>query len=243
MQRSGKSIILTTYVVIWLSIATSMSGQPHIPSNDRSRQVTARVRPILEQDMESVGLRFGASIYMRIFKEEHELELWVQNDSQFVLYKTYPVCCWSGTLGPKLQYGDFQAPEGFYYTKPSSLNPYSAFHLSFNTEYPNLYDQLRGRTGSAIMVHGNCVSIGCFAMTDPGIEDLYTLADGALRNGQPFFRIHIFPFRMNRENMEKHNQSEWYSFWENLKEGYDYFEEHNHTPPNVDVKNLRYIFN
>ena len=92
------------------------------------------------------------------------------------------------------------------------------------------------------MVHGSCVSLGCYAMRDEGIEEIFTLADAALRNGQPFFKVHIFPFRMTEENMRKHVNSEWYGFWENLKEGYDFFEEGGHNPPNVEVKNKQYVF-
>jgi len=92
------------------------------------------------------------------------------------------------------------------------------------------------------MVHGSCVSIGCYAMTDEGIEEIFTLADASLRNGQRFFRVHIFPFRMTDKKMDEHKYSEWYKFWENLKEGYDFFEKHGHNPPNVKVRNKRYVF-
>jgi murein L,D-transpeptidase YafK len=122
------------------------------------------------------------------------------------------------------------------------MNPLSNYHLSFNLGYPNSYDRLHGRTGSALMVHGSCVSIGCYAMTDKGIEEIFTLADAALCNGQPFFRVHIFPFPMTEENMRKHVNSKWYEFWKNLKEGYDFFEEGGHNPPNVEVKNKQYVF-
>ena len=91
------------------------------------------------------------------------------------------------------------------------------------------------------MVHGSCVSIGCYAMTNEGIEEIYAIADTAFRNGQRFFRVHIFPFKMNKENMEKHKGSKWAEFWNNLKEGYDFFE-NNKIPPNVEVSNKKYIF-
>ena len=91
------------------------------------------------------------------------------------------------------------------------------------------------------MVHGSQVSIGCFAMTDPKIEEIYCLAEAALRNGQKYFRVHCFPFRMTQENMMKHRESEWASFWINLKTGYDWFEE-SRQPPNVEVKNKKYVF-
>jgi murein L,D-transpeptidase YafK len=147
----------------------------------------------------------------------------------------------SGGLGPKLRQGDRQAPEGFYYVAPANMNPNSRFHLSFNIGYPNAYDRALGRTGSAIMVHGSWFSTGCFAMTDIKIEEIYALADAALRNGQRFFRLHVFPFRMTTRNLQRHAGSEWAEFWENLKDGYDFFES-TKVPPNVLVRGGKYVF-
>ena len=212
-----------------------------IPSSIRSKNAIAKIKPKLETELKKVGLTFGSPVYMRIFKESDELELWVQKAGKFELFKTYKICYFSGNLGPKQQLGDGQSPEGFYFVKPNQLNPYSQFHLSFNVGYPNAYDRSHGRTGSALMVHGNCVSIGCYAMTDAKIEEIYALADAALRNGQSFFRVHIFPFRMTGNNMEKHKHSRWHDFWKNLKEGYDIFETEK-IPPNVIVRNKRYAF-
>jgi murein L,D-transpeptidase YafK len=188
-----------------------------------------------------MNLRFGAPIFVRIFKESRQLELWIENADHFELFKTYDICTFSGHLGPKLRTGDLQSPEGFYFVTPGRMNPVSEFHLSFNLGYPNAYDRARDRTGSALMVHGDCVSIGCYAMTDAGIEEIYTLADAALRSGQPFFRVHVFPFRMTARNMQRHHNSKWREYWENLKEGYDFFERTG-RPPNVEVQGDRYVF-
>jgi murein L,D-transpeptidase YafK len=151
------------------------------------------------------------------------------------------VCYYSGDFGPKVRTGDNQSPEGFYFVQPRQLNPNSRFYLSFNLGYPNAYDRAHGRTGDALMVHGNCVSIGCYAMTDRSIEEIYALADAALRNGQAFFQVHVFPFRLTAEKLFRHRESRWYTFWQNLKEGYDSFEE-TARPPNVSIKNKRYVF-
>ena len=136
--------------------------------------------------------------------------------------------------------GDRQAPEGFYFVPPSQMNPNSICHLSFNLGYPNTYDRAQGRTGSALMVHGNRLSVGCYAMTDAKIEEIYAMVDAALRNGQKFFRVHCFPFRMTKEKMAKHSQSEWMPFWNDLKIGYDAFEE-SKQPPNILVKSRAYV--
>jgi len=179
--------------------------------------------------------------FIRAFKSSKKLELWIKGDSTFKLFKTYDICYYSGNMGPKLKQGDLQSPEGFYFVKPKQLNPNSRFHLSFNIGYPNEFDRFHKRTGSAIMIHGSCVSIGCYAMTDSKIEEIYTLADAAFRNGQPFFQVHIFPFTMTDLNVKNHRFFKWYEFWKNLKPGFDYFEKY-HLVPDVLVKNGKYHF-
>lgn len=232
-----------TFLFVTIMVTTGVSEGQEVPSSSRSREVIARVTPKLQRDFSRAGFNWGAPIFIRIFKETKELEIWLKNSNTFRLFKTYKICTYGWrSLGPKIRKGDGRAPEGFYYVLPRQMNPFSDYHLSFNLGYPNSYDRLHGRTGGALMVHGSCVSIGCYAMRDEGIEEIFTLADAALRNGQPFFRVHIFPFRMTEENMRKHVNSEWYGFWENLKEGYDFFEEGGHNPPNVEVKNKQYVF-
>ncbi len=216
-------------------------ARPVTPQSELSRDVRERVAPDLASEFMAASLSLGAPIFIRIFKQSSELELWVWQNGSYVLFKTYPIARFSGGLGPKRAEGDLQAPEGFYYVFPSMMNPNSRFHLSFNIGYPNRYDRKHRRTGSAIMVHGSKVSTGCFAMTDRQIEEIYTIADYALNGGQPFFRVHIFPFRMTDENMRRHAASPHIGFWENLKQGYDFFE-HALRPPNVLVSNQAYVF-
>ena len=177
----------------------------------------------------------GAPVFVRIFKQESELELWAERGGAHVLVKTYPICTWSGTLGPKLREGDRQSPEGFYRVTRERLNPNSRFHLSFNVGFPNAYDRAHGRTGSFLMVHGNCVSLGCYAMTDAGIEEIYGMVEAALDGGQPSVQVHIFPFRMTDAKMRRHGSSKWIGFWRNLKQGYDAFETHG-RPPEITVE-------
>lgn len=188
------------------------------------------------------GFAMGQPVFMRIFKEEAELEVWMQKGERFALFKTYPICNYSGELGPKLREGDRQSPEGFYFVSKSALNPNSSYHLSFNLGYPNAYDRAKDRTGSYLMVHGDCLSIGCYAMTDAGIEEIYGLGEAALNAGQPFFRVHAFPFRMTDARMTLATEDRWYPFWRNLKQGYDAFELAL-LPPDVSVLDGRYVFN
>lgn len=226
------------------SILLSINYSAQIPTSTRSKKAVASVTQSLKKEFKTKGLIWGSNMFIRIFKHTDELEVWVKKGDTFSLFKTYEICYYSGGLGSKKKQGDGKSPEGFYYTKPFQLNPYSNFHLSFNIGYPNSYDRVHGYTGSAIMIHGNCVSIGCYAMTDARINEIYTLLNAAYKNKQPLVRIHIFPFRMSKELMtlEAVKKSPWYSFWKNLKQGYDYFEEHK-LPPNVEVKNKKYIFN
>lgn len=224
-----------------ITVAVPVFTRQEVPSSTRSRNAIARVAPRLIRDLESGGFAYGSPIFIRIFKKEKDLELWVKKEETFSLFCTYRIAALSGLLGPKLSEGDRQAPEGFYFVTPSQMNPNSRFHLSFNLGYPNQYDKARKRTGSALMVHGNRVSIGCFAMTDPKMEEIYALADAALRNGQAYFRVHCFPFRMTADNMKRHGTSKWIAFWRNLKTGHDFFEKMK-QPPSVGVKDKMYVF-
>lgn len=232
----------------WLALTViAFCAPPKTPMNQgshsRATAAAARVRPKLERDLQAAGLEFGASVFIRAFKEERLLELFVQNrrSGKFDLFRTYPIAAASGSLGPKLAEGDLQVPEGFYFVPPSAMKPDSRYHLAFNIGYPNAYDRSLGRTGSAIMIHGNRVSIGCLAMTDEKIEEIFTLCAAAQANGQDFFRVHIFPFRMSDERMAKVADSEWIDFWRNLKEGHDFFEKAR-VPPSVCARRNRYRF-
>ena len=207
---------------------------------DRAQAAETRVKPALERDLHKLGLRFGAPVFMRIFKREKELELWIEGDAQsFVLFRSYPICTYSGGLGPKQREGDNQAPEGFYRVTAGQLNPQSAYHLSFDLGYPNAYDRAHSRTGSFLMVHGSCVSIGCYAMGDENIEEIYTLAAAALDSGQQAIDVHAFPFHLDQANLDKEKGSPWHGFWSELKLAYDGFQR-NHRPSRIEVHGQRY---
>jgi murein L,D-transpeptidase YafK len=195
------------------------------------------------QLMSQKGMTTGSPIFVRIFKEESELEVWkARDDGHYYHFKTYPICNWSGDLGPKLETGDRQAPEGFYNISAGQMNPNSDYYLSFNVGFPNAYDKAYGRTGSAIMVHGNCKSAGCYAMTDALVEEIYALVREAIGGGQKQIPLHAFPFRMSPENMKKHQGNQWFAFWKQLKQGYDYFET-TRQPPSVAVCSKQYVVN
>jgi murein L,D-transpeptidase YafK len=195
----------------------------------------------LDERLAEHGVKLGVPVVLRIFKLDSELELWVEKDGRFVRFATYPICLWSGRLGPKLKEGDKQAPEGFYTVASEQLNPNSRWHRAFNLGYPNAFDQAQGRHGSFLMVHGGCSSIGCYAVTDPVIDELWRFVTAALDSGQSRVPVHVFPFRMTERNLAARKGGRWGDFWTDLKRGYDIFEA-SHLPPAVSVCNGRYVF-
>lgn len=213
--------------------------------NERITEVRTRIEPSLKQELATAGFALGDPAFIRIFKEERELELWIkpQDEKQFKLWKTWPVVAMSGKLGPKLMEGDQQAPEGFYAVNAKAMNPESKYHLSFNIGYPNAFDQAQSRTGTLIMVHGNKVSLGCFAMTDPVIEQIYLVVEAALSHGDASIPVHVFPFRMTDERMAQAETEggPWLAFWKNLREGHDRFEAKK-VPPQVRSAGDCYTF-
>jgi len=207
--------------------------------------IAKAMKPLSPQMMsvlEQKSMAKESPILARIFKEESELEIWKQDNSgRFALLKTYPICRWSGELGPKIKEGDRQAPEGFYTITPGQMNPNSSYYLSFNVGYPNAFDRAHGRTGGQVMVHGDCSSRGCFAMTDEQISEIYALARESFFGGQQSFQIQAYPFRMTPVNMARHRDNPHFAFWKMLKQGYDHFEV-SRLQPKVNVCERRYVF-
>jgi murein L,D-transpeptidase YafK len=231
------------FFILFLCICSITNGQS-LPSSARSKKAIRENSPNLKEALAAKNMQLGDPVFIRIFKESSELEVWIQPEKseEFKLFKTYNICYFSGALGPKTKQGDRQSPEGFYFVNANRFNPWSSFHLSLNMGYPNTYDRLKGYTGDYLMIHGDCVSIGCYAITNEGIEEVYTVAYKAVENGQKFFRVHAFPFRMTSQVMAKYSDHKWIDFWKNLKTGFDWFQEKK-MPPKVTVKNGLYIFN
>jgi murein L,D-transpeptidase YafK len=254
MRKFAQVAVVVLFAAAIAAIGLSILA-PHLLASlgDRTRRVlrdvapdiAERVTPRPPQSLNNIlrerGLRRGQPVFIRIFKESSELELFMRGEQGWTLAKTYPICRWSGALGPKLKEGDGQAPEGFYMVSRRALNPNSSYHLSFNLGFPNAFDRAHGRTGSFLMVHGDCVSIGCYAMTDAGIEEIYGLVDAALRGGQSELPVHVFPFRMTGENLLRHRASPHAAFWANLKEGHDWFEA-TRRPPEAHACERGYVF-
>jgi murein L,D-transpeptidase YafK len=215
------------------------TDQVSLATNAKANQP---VTPKLLAAMVEKNMDLQSPILVRLFKQEAELEIWKQTrNGQFALLKTYPICRWSGDLGPKVREGDRQAPEGFYSINPSQMNPQSAYYLSFNTGFPNAFDRALGRTGSQLMVHGDCSSRGCYAMTDEQIAEIYSLGRESFFGGQKAFQFQAYPFRMTPVNMAKHRNNPNLAFWKMIKEGYDHFEV-TRQEPRVDFCEKKYVF-
>jgi murein L,D-transpeptidase YafK len=184
----------------------------------------------------------NSPILVRLFKEESELEVWKQDTTgHFQILKVYPICRWSGDLGPKLHEGDRQAPEGFYTITPELMNPNSNYYLAINIGFPNSFDKANDRDGTFLMIHGDCWSSGCYAMTDEQIGEIYSLARDSFAGGQPSFQIQAYPFRLTPANLARHRTNPNMDFWTRLKIGNDHFEA-TRLEPKVDVCDRRYVF-
>ncbi|PVZ83000.1 transpeptidase [Serratia sp. S1B] len=205
---------------------------PMITACSASEQVPQE--PIVKQQT------LGSPVYIQIFKEERQLELYTKVGNEFRLMNSFPICKFSGGLGPKRREGDFKSPEGFYNITARNLKPNSKFYRAINIGFPNDYDKAQGYSGAYLMIHGECKSIGCYAMTNTYMDEIYRYVEAAFAYGQSQVNISIYPFRMTEQNLQRHRSSDHIAFWRQLKPGYDYFAKH-HQPPTVNVSNGQYV--
>src|SRR4051812_35843158 len=234
-----RALITSVALAAGTLLAGCNSDEISLANNAKANQpVPAK----LLADMVAKDMDLQSPMLVRLFKTEAELEVWKQNRSgQFALLKTYPICRWSGDLGPKVREGDRQAPEGFYSITPAQMNPQSSYYLSFNIGYPNAFDKALGRTGSQLMVHGDCSSRGCYAMTDEQIAEIYSLGRESFFGGQRAFQVQAYPFKFTPVNMAKHRNNPNMPFWKMIKEGYDHFEV-TRQEPKVEFCENKYVF-
>ena len=245
-RPSGEFRVLSRPYLRTLLASAALAAAMALAGCNLSDVTSGRAQaPLSEKTLAEIAAKNmdkDSPILARIFKEEAELEIWKQTrDGEYALLKTYPICRWSGDLGPKKKEGDRQAPEGFYTITPGQMNPASNYYLAFNTGFPNAYDRSWGYTGSELMVHGDCSSRGCYAMTDEQIQEIYALARESFFGGQKAFQLQAMPFRMTALNMAKHRNNPNFAFWKMLKEGYDNFEA-TRQEPKVAVCEKRYVF-
>src|ERR1051325_8429801 len=234
-------------VILFCFLATSAFAQgpsasfvDYQRSLPRANDALRSKEDTLKKQFAAKGLQWPAKyIYIRSFKFDGQLEVWVKNDRKepFKLFKTYRVCAMAGSLGPKRMQGDYQVPEGFYYI--NEFFPNSNYHLSLGLNYPNASDRILSdslRPGGDIYIHGSCVSVGCIPLTDDQIEQLYVITSYAKANGQDFIPVHVFPVRYNIKksmdylNQATRNNKQVQQFALQLKEAFDKFEEKKQVP-------------
>jgi murein L,D-transpeptidase YafK len=230
---------LSIYVFALSCLFLNACAPNQLSTQSRINNVKIQRLSGVKTELKSKGFILGNKVFMRIHKQEAVLELFIFKNDKYEIFNTYPICKFSGNLGPKQKEGDKQAPEGLYWVKKEQLNPNSDYHLAFNLGYPNSYDLSLGRTGSYLMVHGNCVSIGCYAMTDKAIEEIYIIAEAALKNGQKEFGVLALPFKMNSENLEANKNNQWSNFWQELQKIDAYFSK-SYNVPKVNANNGHY---
>lgn len=219
------AFILAALAFLCLPALFAFAGADELPRTARSDAAYAQNAPSLREALRADGLDLGQPVYLRITKQPAELTAYMAAaDGVYHAFRTWPVCSVSGELGPKIREGDGQAPEGFYTVGPAAMNPASRYHLSFNLGFPNAHDRALGHTGSFLMVHGACVSVGCFAMTDTGIAEIWTLMQAAFEGGQAAVPVHIFPFPMTPENLQRHAGDAPAAFWQSLAPAWTAFE-------------------
>lgn len=234
-------------IVIVLVVALAGRPAPASPSapadrtTDQNATADYDLSPALLRAFAAKGFQPGSAAFVRIFKASSQLEIWLQQGERFALFDSYEICKWSGALGPKLYEGDKQSPEGVYYVSGGNLRTSERWHLGIDLGFPNSVDQSLGRTGSGILIHGKCSSIGCFAMTDPRIEDIFAILRASLLAGQSRVPVHVFPFAMTDENLKKRKSTDWAEFWGDLAIGYALFER-DRLPPIAHACTGRYGF-
>ena len=239
MNSSLLHKLASILILAWIGFALAACGGLVKGDNRQNQPLNSG----LVSAIKAIGSTPGEGMVVRLFKDESVVEVWKRSTAgQYRLLKTYQICAFSGGLGPKVKEGDRQSPEGFYNITPGLMNPKSNYYLAFNTGFPNKFDRSWGRTGSDLMMHGDCSSRGCYAMTDEGIAEIYTLARESFKGGNPSFQLQLFPFRMTAANLAAHASDPNMPFWKDIKEGYDLFEL-NKAPPTWDVCERQYIFN
>jgi murein L,D-transpeptidase YafK len=249
-----RQVVLAVFILLGIGKVQAQQQQSFLDNQKMFPKVGYAYREKEEQlkeEFKKKGLAYPAKyIFLRSFKLDSELEIWVKNSisDTFRLFKSYRVCTLSGKMGPKRKEGDRQVPEGFYYI--NDFNPNSNFHLSLGINYPNFADKILSdpkKPGGEIYIHGSCLTIGCIPLTDDFIEEVYILAVNAKNAGQDFIPVHVFPVKFgNSRSMDylgnyaqKDNSSE--KFWADLKGAYDYFETHHKLPVILVDEKGKYI--
>ena len=241
LSYNWKRLLVIGVLAVGASCCAFAEARAETPATTpKAENLIAKTKEKIDQELKQKGFAAGQPIFVRIFKLPGTLEIWMNKGRGYDLFKSYQICNYSGFPGPKVNEGDWQSPEGFYSVSAKQMKPNSQYHLAFDIGYPNELDTSKNRSGNLIMVHGDCQSVGCFAMGDHRIEEIYMLAHAALVKGQERFSVHIFPFAMTDKNMNKFATSPWIKFWKTLEPAYSIFEKSKQIPE-VAVANGEYV--
>jgi murein L,D-transpeptidase YafK len=195
----------------------------------------------LSRAFEKRGLKLGSPVFIRVYKQTSEMELWVEKGSRYVLFKTFGICRWSGRLGPKYYEGDRQSPEGLYRITSRDLIVNARWDRAMNINYPNSFDVMNGRGGSSILIHGKCGSIGCFAIQDRNVEEVYAAVRAALEGGQAYIPVLSLPFRFSSLAPSRQDTLQMNEFWADLRRA-DLLFDRDRLPPSAWICDGRYYF-
>jgi murein L,D-transpeptidase YafK len=236
MQFRSFSII---FVTLWLLVPFTESalGARRSPYG---KAVAAKAIE-LSKAFEEKGLKLGSPVFIRVYKQTSEMELWIEKGSRYVLFKTYGICRWSGGLGPKYYEGDRQSPEGLYRITSADLIVNARWDRAMNINYPNSFDVMNGRSGSGILIHGKCGSIGCFAIQDRNVEEVYAAVREALKGGQAYIPVLSLPFRFASLAPSKQDTRQMSEFWSDLRRA-DLLFARDRLPPAAWICDGRYYF-
>ncbi len=236
MQSRLAALILTVFAVFVPFIASAET-----PTKSWHPESVAAREADLSQEFEAKGLKLGSSVFLRVYKQTSEMELWVQRGPRYELFKIYRICRWSGGLGPKFYEGDRQSPEGVYRITASDLIVNQRWDRAMEINYPNSFDRENGRSGSHILIHGKCGSIGCFAIQDQNVEEVYGAVRAALHNGQAYVPVLALPFRFSALAPDKEDTLQMNEFWGDLRRA-DLLFERDRLPPVAWICDGRYYF-
>jgi murein L,D-transpeptidase YafK len=244
LSRSLQGVEMKFRVTCFLlgALALSLPASDGVMAARRSNGNSVEaVNNSLAAKFEEKGLTLGSPVFLRVYKQTSEMELWVQQGPRYIHFKTFGICRWSGGLGPKMYEGDRQSPEGLYHITTADLIVNPRWDRAMNINYPNSFDVVNGRSGSGILIHGKCGSIGCFAIQDQNVEEVYGAVRAALFSGQAEIPVLALPFRFASVAPSVRDTLQLNEFWSDLRRA-DLLFERDRLPPTAWICDGRYYF-
>ncbi len=238
MQFRRVCVLIGALVFCQAALADAKEATLTEPS---SPSVAVAKGNLLAVEFAARNLKLGSPVFLRVYKQSSKMELWVEKGPRYELFKTYSICRWSGGLGPKMYEGDRQSPEGLYHITAEDLIVNPRWHRAMNINYPNRFDVINGRGGSGILIHGKCGSVGCFAIQDNNVEEVYDAVRAALHSGQVSIPVLALPFSFAAYAPAVEDTLKLNEFWTDLRRA-DLLFNRDRVPPTAWVCDGRYYF-